>query len=569
MVATVTLEQAHDDDTELWIFGYGSLIFKPPPYADQRVPGYIQGYVRRFWQSSSDHRGTPEYPGRVVTLIEHAHWRQLDDPSPTADVWGVCYKIQPEKTLEVMRYLDVREQDGYTVHKVNFYPYDRTSKPVLALVYIGTPSNPSFTGPESLSDVATRISRSIGPSGFNCDYLFKLQEAMQELADETGADIRDPYIESLCDLVTQEIEKHNLKLTPSNAKHPCESKYLFMYLFMYLVAFLPHLSSDYTAMDLQILLGLDPDSARQILENVDTMSLDDASAFLHDLLGDGPDALDFIVEYSRKRAVKQAEPPPRRTPPVHTPVATPPIDIDKAIREDSGVSTPSASGNTLSKRQALTRLRTVLDDLKSPQPGLNCFCQAQIHPLLEPVPNCLNCGRIICEKIGFGNCPTCNSLLISYEDRRDMIQQVETYIVSLESAKLQSKTYALLRDLENQFQLVDAGERPSRPTPLLRALLLSKQTPRTSTEPSSKPVVSVKLQGKRAVVREKRRVQVPAAASTPVEYESSTEAFMNEKKLPLPVYTKELKSTQYKQHMTHAAHETSAQIVQTNYDTLG
>ncbi|KAK9657798.1 hypothetical protein V6Z96_002046 [Aspergillus fumigatus] len=37
-------------DGDLWVFGYGSLIWKPPPHYDQRVPGYIDGYVRRFWQ---------------------------------------------------------------------------------------------------------------------------------------------------------------------------------------------------------------------------------------------------------------------------------------------------------------------------------------------------------------------------------------------------------------------------------------------------------------------------------------------------------------------------------------
>ncbi|KAL2256833.1 hypothetical protein VTK26DRAFT_1050 [Humicola hyalothermophila] len=35
----------------LWLFGYGSLIWKPPPHFDRRIPGWVTGYVRRFWQA--------------------------------------------------------------------------------------------------------------------------------------------------------------------------------------------------------------------------------------------------------------------------------------------------------------------------------------------------------------------------------------------------------------------------------------------------------------------------------------------------------------------------------------
>ncbi|KAG5640681.1 hypothetical protein DXG03_007545, partial [Asterophora parasitica] len=106
------------------VFGYGSLIFKPPPHTIAQVPGFLKGYVRRFAQKSHDHRGTPESPGRVVTLVHKEDWDKFagSDAFPDDDVvWGIAYTIDPAYEAEVRDYLDYREKDGYTLETLDIY----------------------------------------------------------------------------------------------------------------------------------------------------------------------------------------------------------------------------------------------------------------------------------------------------------------------------------------------------------------------------------------------------------------------------------------------------------------
>lgn len=183
-----------DGHHSVWLFGYGSLIYKADfPYL-QRRPASIANWTRRFWQGSHDHRGTPDAPGRVVTLIE----------APGAICHGMAYLITPE----VFAHLDHREKDGYlrlaTPICFEDEEADNASKSVLGLVYIATPDNLAFIGEASERDIAEHIARSAGPSGPNSDYLNHLAHALREL----GRD--DPHV--------FEIERHLAELAGRMAR---------------------------------------------------------------------------------------------------------------------------------------------------------------------------------------------------------------------------------------------------------------------------------------------------------------------------------------------------------------
>jgi len=156
----------------LWLFAYGSLIWRPGFEYAERARGYVQGWSRRFWQGSTDHRGQPGAPGRVLTLT----------PDAEAACWGVAYRLDPGSQEATLRHLDVREQGGYERHGVEFQCADgarRASWP--AIMYVAAPENPDYLGPARLEEIARQVSRASGPSGSNLEYVLELHAVLAAL----------------------------------------------------------------------------------------------------------------------------------------------------------------------------------------------------------------------------------------------------------------------------------------------------------------------------------------------------------------------------------------------------
>ncbi|MCU0685337.1 MAG: gamma-glutamylcyclotransferase [Polyangiaceae bacterium] len=153
-----------------WVFGYGSLLWRPGfAYAD-RAPALLRGWSRRFYQGSPDHRGTPGAPGRVVTLV----------PDAAGLCWGLAFRIAGEHLDAALDELDRRERAGYRRIEHEFVPLDPERSPARAIVYVADPQNADYLGEAPLEAMALHIARSSGPSGSNLDYLRRLATFLRE-----------------------------------------------------------------------------------------------------------------------------------------------------------------------------------------------------------------------------------------------------------------------------------------------------------------------------------------------------------------------------------------------------
>jgi cation transport protein ChaC len=177
----------------VWLFGYGSLIYKADfPFLERR-PARIRGWLRRFWQGSHDHRGTPDAPGRVTTLV----------PEPGAMCAGMAYRVEPK----VFDHLDVREKNGYLRFTT---PLDfGGGESAEGLVYIATEDNAAYLGHAPEDAIARHVAASQGPSGSNRDYVLRLAEALRAMGEN------DPHVFA--------IERHLRQLeradTPASTGH--------------------------------------------------------------------------------------------------------------------------------------------------------------------------------------------------------------------------------------------------------------------------------------------------------------------------------------------------------------
>lgn len=170
---------------ELWVFGYGSLIWQPGFDFDDRRLAVLAGYRRAFCMTSIVYRGTPEAPGLVLAL----------DADPVGRCAGVAYHVPAATAAATHAYLRERELVSYAYDEARVPLVLDDGRTVEAVAYVSNPAHPQYAGGLTLDEQAEVIARARGPRGPNADYLLNTVESL------TALGLDDPDLARLAALV--------------------------------------------------------------------------------------------------------------------------------------------------------------------------------------------------------------------------------------------------------------------------------------------------------------------------------------------------------------------------------
>ena len=155
-------------DEDLWIFGYGSLMWRPGFDYIETSPALLRGYHRSFCLYSQRHRGTAESPGLVLGLDRGGSCR------------GVAFRVASSRADAVISYLDERELGDYA-YIAKSLPIVVNGTRVDAYTYVADPGHRHYAGNLGLARAAAMIMEAQGESGLNRDYLINTVRMLETM----------------------------------------------------------------------------------------------------------------------------------------------------------------------------------------------------------------------------------------------------------------------------------------------------------------------------------------------------------------------------------------------------
>jgi glutathione-specific gamma-glutamylcyclotransferase len=168
MAATI-LSETDSSKGDLWVFGYGSLMWRPGFAFIEQVPARLVGEHRALCVYSFVHRGTPEKPGLVLGLDRGGACR------------GVAFRVTEKDRAETIAYLRAREQVTSVYREVtrSVWLENLPQQRVSALTYVVDRGHVQYAGRLTLAEQLRFVRQGHGQSGANRDYVIATVKAIE------------------------------------------------------------------------------------------------------------------------------------------------------------------------------------------------------------------------------------------------------------------------------------------------------------------------------------------------------------------------------------------------------
>lgn len=171
---------------DLWVFGYGSLMWRPGFEHAARATALLRGYRRRLCVVSRHHRGTAARPGLVMGLDRGGACR------------GVAYRVPEASVPETLAYLDEREIAHYPVYRRSVVTIDLgRGERQRAVTYTVDRREVDYAGALTVGQQAAIVAGAHGLSGANAEYL------RQTVAHVHAMGLRDRALEQVLAALTE------------------------------------------------------------------------------------------------------------------------------------------------------------------------------------------------------------------------------------------------------------------------------------------------------------------------------------------------------------------------------
>ncbi|KAA9369172.1 gamma-glutamylcyclotransferase [Ochrobactrum quorumnocens] len=178
---------------DFWVFGYGSLMWRPGFAHVETMRARLHGYRRSLCIYSHVHRGTPDHPGLVLGL------------DAGGSCLGIAFRVPGDMTDEVMVYLREREMSNQVYHEKWLRLRLADGRDVQAVTYVADRRHIQYAGSLKAEDAAAIVASAQGDSGANVDYVSNTLEHLRNMR------VRDHALEHVNDLICNKVnrQKHD------------------------------------------------------------------------------------------------------------------------------------------------------------------------------------------------------------------------------------------------------------------------------------------------------------------------------------------------------------------------